>query len=121
MMWQYSRRDTKFLLLATLLVSSGFGLMLSQNWQTRIDYSTPATLTANTSGVFASVPENEINTLASQLEERERGIAEREAQLTRSTQEDTRTLAVVSVMGAGLLGLILINFYLDNRRRHSLA
>jgi len=121
MMWQYSRRDTKFLLLATLLVSSGFGLMLSQNWQTRAEYPVPQTLTANSVGILASVPPNEVNTLASQLEERERDITAREAILARSAREDTRTLAVVSLMGAGLLGLILMNFYLDNRRRHSLA
>ena len=121
MMWQYSRRDTKFLLLATLLVSSGFGLMLSQNWQTHTEHAISGTLTAISVGILASVPQNELNTLASHLEERERDIVAREAILARSGQEVTRTLIVVSVMGAGLLGLILMNFYLDNRRRHSLA
>jgi hypothetical protein len=120
MMWQYTRRETKFLLLATLFVFSGFGLMVSKDVDVRL-MSTPARITASTVGVVASVPQNPTGTLAAQLEAKEQELALREATLARAGQADTRTLAIVGGMGAGLLSLILLNFYLDTKRRHSLV
>ena len=122
MMWQYSRRDLKVLLLATLLVFSGIGLMLGRDWRTASELSYSTTfVTANSVGVLAAVPENSASTLAAQLDERARELDAREATLVRTQGTDTRTLTIVSIMGAGLLGLILLNFYLDTRRRNSLV
>jgi uncharacterized iron-regulated membrane protein len=122
MMWQYTRRETKLLLLATLLVFSGYGLILSQNWQVAQQDELRASQVATPVGVLAAVPENEVNTLVQQLQSKEEELAVREAELLRAgSRTDTKTLALVTIIGAGLLGLILLNFYLDMRRRHSLA
>jgi hypothetical protein len=122
MMWQYTRRETKLLLLATLLVFSGYGLILSQNWQTVQRVDVQENQVATPVGVLAAVPENEVNTLVQQLQSKEEELTVREAELLRAkSRTDTKTLALVTVIGAGLLGLILLNFYLDMRRRHSLA
>lgn len=121
MMWQYSRRDTKVLVLATLLVFSGFGLMAGNDWRSLALGTDPYLLSASSVGVFVGVSDNPINTLAEQLAVRERELAAREAALAQTGQASPATLMVVTVTGTGLLGLILVNFYLDNRRRHSLA
>ena len=122
MMWQYTRRETKLLLLATLLVFSGYGLILSQNWQAAQRADVRENQVATPVGVLAAVPENEVNTLVQQLQSKEEELAVREAEVLRAeSRTDTKTLALVTVIGAGLLGLILLNFYLDMRRRHSLA
>lgn len=110
----------KILLLATLSVASGIGLMLGQEWRDTRE-SVPERITANVVGVYASVPGNPTNDLAAQLEARRQELDAREAALTTRGTVDTRTLTVVTILGASLLGLILTNFYLDNRRRHSLA
>jgi hypothetical protein len=122
MMWQYTRRETKLLLLATLLVFSGYGLILSQNWQAVQRSEVRSDQVATPVGVLAAVPENDVNTIAQQLQTKEQELAVREAELLRAaSRTDSKTLALVTVIGAGLLGLILLNFYLDMRRRHSLA
>lgn len=123
MLWRYSRKDTKVLLLATLLVFSGYGLLLGQSWRTLAPVApSPTTTLANTVGVFAGVPENEINTYVAALDAREAALDAREASLeTRAAPVDRRTLSIVSIGGAGLLGLILLNFYLDTKRRVSFA
>jgi hypothetical protein len=120
MLWKHSRTDTKILLLATLLVFSGYGLLLGHSW--RVATETRMALSANTVGVLAQVPENEVNSYVAELDARERALSEREAQLSivRVTS-DTTTLTVVTVGGAVLLGLILLNFYLDQKRRVSLT
>ncbi len=117
MLWRYSRRDTKVLLVATLLVFSGYGLLLTQSW--REIRSTP--LTANTVGVVAGVEANRFNTLAQRLDERERAVSTREAALIRGEggESDAYTLTLVSVGGGALLALILLNFYLDAKRRRT--
>ena len=122
MMWQYTRREMKVLLLATLLVFSGFGLVLGQGWRDAGVNLSPEEQAANSVGVLAAVPDNEVNSIATQLRQREAEISAREEAFAQTQgRADTRTLALVSVIGAGLLGLILMNFYLDMRRRHSLA
>ncbi len=122
MLWRYSRSDTKVLLVATLLVFSGYGLLLSHEWQS----AAPSVgfQAANTVGVQLGVPENEINTRVAQLDEREAAIVAREqaiAQTSPGRGADATTLFWVTIAGIGLLGLILLNFYLDSRRRYSLA
>jgi hypothetical protein len=119
MLWQYTRRDTKKLLFATLCIFSAYGFLLGASWQDRIR---TVPLTASTVGVLAAVPQNEANTLLAQLEEREHAIEVREAMLAERSGNttDETTLLLVTIVGAGLLGLILLNFYLDSRRRVSL-
>lgn len=117
MLWYYSRNDTKILLIATLLVFSGYALLLAQDWRAvRFEDLQQA----QTIGVLASVPSNEMNTLAQQLDTRARELDAREAAILSAGQGDTRTLVAVGVVGAALLGLILFNFYLDTKRRVSL-
>jgi hypothetical protein len=121
MLWRYSRKDTKVLLLATLLLFSGYALLLAQDWQQAL--VTRPVLTASTVGVVASVNENDVNRYTAALDARARELDAREAALTgnNSVSTDTTTLLTVSVIGIGLLGLILLNFYLDHKRRLSLA
>jgi hypothetical protein len=121
MLWRYSRKDTKVLLLATLLLFSGYALLLAQDWQQAL--VTRPVLTASTVGVVASVNENDVNRYTAALDARARELDAREAALTgnNSVSTDTTTLLTVSVIGIGLLGLILLNFYLDHKRKLSLA
>jgi hypothetical protein len=119
MLWRYSRRDTKVLLLATLLVFSGYGLLLGQSWRTELR-TNPSQVTANTVGVVAGVPENEVNTYAAALDERARTLDAREDAIMRAS-EASSTLRYVTFGGLGLFGLILLNFYLDHKRRMSLG
>ena len=121
MLWHYTRREMKVLLLATLIVFSGYGFVLAHEWAQVV--TTNLKLTANTVSVYAGVEPTEINTLAQQLDAREKDLDAREEALVRQgpvTQKDIRTLTVVSIVGAILLGLILLNFYLDSKRRYSL-
>ena len=76
---------------------------------------------ANSVGVFAGVEENEVNALATQLDARERALnAREEALLTaQSSTTDELTLLLLTLSGFGMFGLILLNFYLDGRRRMS--
>jgi hypothetical protein len=120
MLWRYSRKDTKVLLLATLLIFSGYALLLGQGWQASA--RSHANLTAETIGVLAGVDENRVNTYVSQLDERARTLDAREAALlAQPPATDTRTLLAITLVGSGLLGLILLNFYLDSKRRMSLV
>ena len=121
MLWQYSRKETKVLLVATLLLFSGLGLQLAQDWKNVAP--TGSSLSANAVGVYLGVPENEVNTLVAQLDEREAALNAREQEVAAMSQgsADTETLLFITLIGVGLLGLILLNFYLDSRRRYSLA
>jgi N-methylhydantoinase A/oxoprolinase/acetone carboxylase beta subunit len=112
----------KLLLLAALTVFSAYGFMLAADWKNARESALDTQLTANTVGVLAGVPENDTNRIAMQLAQKERELTVREEQLVQAeTTADTRTLMLISLVGVGLLGLILLNFYLDMRRRHSLA
>lgn len=120
MLWRYSRKDTKVLLLATLLVFSAYALLLGQSWQDAV--RTDFNIKAETVGVLAGVSENEVNTYVAQLDARSRALDAREASIVGQTPTtDTTTLLLVTVGGTTLLGLILLNFYLDSKRRMSLA
>lgn len=117
MFWKYSRNDSKVLLLATLLVFSAYALML---WNDLRDIRERERESAQAIGVFASVPENELSTAAGQLEERARALDAREALLIEAERGgDRKTITLVAVAGGVLLGLILLNFYLDHVRRRS--
>jgi hypothetical protein len=61
--------------------------------------------------------------LMAQLNERAQELDAREAAITAQTipsGTDSRTLLFMVLIGGGLLGLILLNFYLDHQRRMSL-
>ena len=122
MVWQYTRRETKTLLVATMLMFSGLSLMIAAEWRSEGLHHGQ---TANTVGVFLGVEENEYNTLATQLDQRSRELDAREALLLESqaarATTDQSMLFLISVVGLGLLGLILINFYLDAHRRRYLG
>lgn len=120
MFWEYSRKESKVLLIITLLLFTTGALLLTQYWRTATDHQT---LTANSVGVYAGVEANELNTLATQLNEKEESLIAREQALVRAQRgtSDEWTLYIVALVGASLLGLILMNFYLDSKRRRSLA
>lgn len=117
MMWRYSVHETKTLLMGTLVVASAYGFLIADSFpaQVRTD-----ALTGNTVGITAGVAPNELNTKALALAERERELEVREASLNTTqsaTRNDRTALIFSSVMGLILLGLILLNFYLDGIRR----
>ncbi len=122
MVWQYSRRDTKLLLLATLMVASSYALLLAHDLR-QPSVSTGALPAAI--GVYAGVTENTVNTYMASLDQRAQQLDAREAalnaQAAAANGTDQRTLWWVAILGAGLLGLILLNFYLDHKRRFSFA
>lgn len=121
MFWQYSRKEVKLLLVATLMMFSGYALVVGYGWQAATEQSVD--LAANTVGVFAGVQQNEVNSIASQLDAREKELDAREAVLNNAPAYvvDKTTLLLVTMVGIGLLGLILLNFYLDSKRRDSLV
>jgi len=122
MFWTYSTSEIKTLLVATLLLFSGFAFLVSGVWQEVVTQNMP--LTANTVGVYAGVGENEVNTLVAQLDARARELDEREQMLVasqRGTTYDEVTLLLLTLSAFGMFGLILLNFYLDSRRRGSFA
>ncbi len=118
MYWRYSRGDSKVLLLATLFVFSAYALMLWSDMREVREYERQG---AQTIGVVASVPENELNSAATQLEDRARALDAREAALRDNERTPDRdTIVLVGIVGGVLLALILLNFYLDHARRRSL-
>lgn len=115
MLWRYSRQDSKVLLVTTLLVFSGYGLLLSASWRTQEEYQV---LTAQSVGVFAGVEANPTNQYMAALDERARELEAREAALRHvEGVADKRILALITLGGGVLMGLILLNFYLDHKRR----
>lgn len=120
MFWHYTRRDSKVLLLSTLAVFAAYGLLLAGDLHLGKESSM---LPAQSIGVYAGVEQNEYNTLAAELSARERELAAQEAVLRGGApqQVDSATLLAIVCVGAGLLGLILLNFFLDSKRRRSLA
>ena len=122
MFWHCSQKDMKVLLLATMFVFSGYALLLAGDWA-QVS-RTEVALEAQTVGVYAGVQANETNVLVAKLDAWEEDLEARELALGQATQKnstDTRTLFLVTIIGSGLLGLILLNFYLDSTRRRSLA
>jgi len=119
MLWQYTRRDTKVLLVAVLCTFSAYGFLIGQGWTSR---TTDVAITANVVGVFAGVDANAENTLLAQLQEREHALEMREAMAVDrvASGTDDTTLFIVTIVGLALLGLILLNFYLDSKRRGAL-
>jgi hypothetical protein len=76
-------------------------------------------------GMTAGVEENGYNTIAQALKEketilteRERYLAEKEAVILRAESERNAKISFLAIgIGSVLLGLILLNFYLDAKRR----
>lgn len=79
-------------------------------------------------GVTVSIPPNPFSTLAQQLKEKEFVLSDKEQELqqkeaalkTQSNQEQNaqnKILLSLFVLGGILLSLILLNFYLDYRRK----
>lgn len=124
MMWQYTRRESKVLLLATLCTFSGYGLLVANDWRALEEKQATSQL-AQSISVFAGVEQNQINTMSAELDARAQELAVREAALlaaeSSSSQQDRTVLLIVTLVGLALLGLILFNFYLDSKRRVSLA
>jgi hypothetical protein len=122
MFWHYTRRESKVLLNATLIVFAAYAFLIAYSLDSALERE--AALEANVISVGAAVDETETNVLMAQLDERARELDAREAALTAQpspTGTDSRTLLFMALVGAGLLGLILLNFYLDHQRRMSLA
>ncbi len=121
MFWVHSTHEIKALLVASLLLFSGFAFTIGSSWHATATHA--LLLPANSVGVFAGVEENEVNALATQLDARERALnAREEALLTaQSSTTDELTLLLLTLSGFGMFGLILLNFYLDGRRRMSIA
>lgn len=107
---------------STLLVFSGYGLLLGAQWQTVIESRLmTAPQTAQTVGVVAGVEENRVNGYLAELDARAALLDEREERLASVGVADTGTLLYVTMAGFGLLGLIMLNFYLDHMRRMHLG
>jgi hypothetical protein len=108
------------LLLASVLVFQS-GLLSS----TTRELSRNATLLiGNTVGVFASVPQNEINTLSSELQKRGEELDRREREIdarVRGNTSDQMTTLVLSAILFLLLVLIVINYILDFLRTRRLT
>jgi hypothetical protein len=116
MFWRYSLKDTKLLLNLTLLLFSAFAVFLGRSWN--IVSETESNVIANSVGVYASIEENEVNGLLAQLNEKEKELNEREiAIVEKENRNEKETLLWISLIGFGLFGLILLNFYLDFKKR----
>lgn len=81
-------------------------------------------------GTTASIPPNPFNTLAQQLEEKEETLLKKEGELQqkesvfqervdKEQNSQSRTLTYLLAGGGVLLILVLLNFYLDFRRKQS--
>ncbi len=122
MFWKHSRKDTALLLNATLVLASAYAFVILQAWNDGYPSQHMEEMTANSVGIYAEVEENEVNGLVAQLDAWEEELTAREATLLRAEQTNERyPLLLITVVGFGLLGLILLNFYLDTKRRVSLA
>lgn len=123
MFWKHSRRDTALLLNATLLLASAYAFVILEAWNDVTVVPYMENMVANSVGVYAGVEENEVNGIVAQLDAWEEELAQREDTLVRAEQKtnDRYPLRIITVIGFGLLGLILLNFYLDAKRRVSLT
>ncbi len=120
MFWKYTIKDTKVMLNATLLLFSVFAFFVGYGWKHA--FETGQMITANTVGVYAGVEKNEVNTLMAQLEKKEKELDAKEMALVqRQNDYDKYTLGLISLVGFSLFGLILLNFYLDYKKRLSPA
>lgn len=95
----------------------------------RLSHNTFMYLGSVGAGVFASVPENEINVLTAQISERERTLDAREAALkereiaTRKFETDSETdysTYIISVILFFIIVLLVLNYALDfaRNRKH---
>ncbi|OGF27200.1 hypothetical protein A2331_03450 [Candidatus Falkowbacteria bacterium RIFOXYB2_FULL_34_18] len=74
-------------------------------------------------GVSAGVPANQINTLAMQLEEKEKKLAQKEQELIKKEEDlrkiirEDKTVIFLMVGIVVLFILVMLNYYFDYRRR----
>lgn len=76
-------------------------------------------------GMYAAVEENEYNTLAQQIQEKEQELTEREQEIVereqviekRIEESESKAVTYVTAIGLLLLVLVLLNFYYDWRHR----
>ncbi len=77
-------------------------------------------------GMYASIEPNEYNLLAQQLDERVKELDEKEAELKEQERQlveeierenDAKAVVYITAIGSLLLVLVLLNFYLDWKRR----
>ncbi len=74
-------------------------------------------------GMSTSVPENPFNKLASQLKEKENALSVREQELNereKTLEPGQNNNYLVTILGLGivvLFALVLLNYYLDYKRR----
>lgn len=86
---------------------------------------------SGSSGVFASVPQNEINALTAQISERERTLDAREASLNEreiatrkygnGTEGDTYSTYIISVILFIIIVLLVLNYVMDFTRNRRLT
>lgn len=78
-------------------------------------------------GMYASIEPNDYNLLAQQLNKRSQELDAREAALEEkelstssntNTQSDRKAIVYITSIGTLLLALVLLNFYLDIKRRN---
>jgi hypothetical protein len=120
MFWKYTRSETKQLLNATLILFAGCALFVGHSWNVVVEQE--RSLTANTVGVMAGVEDNGVNTFVAQLDAREKELDALELALVQANSSSDRNMLIgVMILGASLFGLIMLNFYLDSKRRMSLV
>lgn len=113
-----------------LLLVSLFSLLFYQNFFSDNPHvlSTAAGQVASVVGMSVEIESNQYNTLASVLQEKEEELNERElrieemekqvlAELSEERKENRRIFLYISFVGLILLSLIMINFYMDWRKR----
>lgn len=105
-------------MIGVLALFGAYGFFLGHDWhQAGID---PVRLTASLIGVEAQVAGTTENKIAMQLQAKEAELNRRASALAQAEQnsvDGTLSLLVTSIVGVVLLGLILLNFYLDSVRR----
>jgi hypothetical protein len=109
---QYAKDATVVAFMAIVAV---YALLLGANWSIYQGGQLAAV------GVSVGIAPTETNTKLAQIAQKEQELAEREAllQTTQVTLQENTPLSIIytTVMGLVLLLLVLLNFYLDYRRR----
>jgi hypothetical protein len=109
---QYAKDAT---VVAFMAIVGVYALLLGANWNAYLN-TQPAAV-----GVSVGIAPTEANTKMAQLVEKEKELIEREValQTTQQSVAANTPLSIIytTVMGLILLLMVLLNFYLDYRRR----
>ncbi len=117
-----SRTTTLLLILFLLFLTVAGSVVLEDVY--KADTLTLAKYYLAQIGVTVSIPSNPFNTLAQRLSEKESTLSVKEQELQkkeialREEEKKDKTVLYFSLGGGVLLVLVLVNFYLDYRRRH---